>query len=206
MQTHFNDDFPKTISIQSLRSESTQPHITTMPGQAGLPNLTAMRGRRKGSTPAPQTTTPQGRTGHLMFPEDLAAPPAELGEIHATAAYLPAAQRTSPLVTEFLQGAINSALTERRGTLLGEPFQSSLTDWISAEKLDCIVISRPTVGHSRDFLLSQRLPPRTHTFIRSWDRLLWPHATAGFFKLKAALPKIHAALAPMRKDDLFPHV
>jgi deoxyribodipyrimidine photo-lyase len=154
----------------------------------------------------PPDPKPQGRTGHLMFPEDLAAPPAELGEIHATAAYLPAAQRTSPLVTEFLQGAINSALTERRGTLLGEPFQSSLTDWISAEKLDSIVISRPTVGHSRDFLLSQRLPPRTHTFIRSWDRLLWPHATAGFFKLKAALPKIHAALAPMRKDDLFPHV
>ena len=154
----------------------------------------------------PPNQKPQGRTGHLMFPEDLAAPSADLGEIHATAAYLPPAHRTSPLVTDFLEGAINSSLTERNGTLLGEPFQSSLNDWIRTEKLDSIVISRPTVGFTADFLKSQKLPPNTHTFIRTWDRLLWPHATAGFFKLKAALPQIHASLAPERKDDLFPHI
>lgn len=146
---------------------------------------------------------PQGRVGHLMFPDDLAAPPAELGEIHATAAYLPTAHRTSALVTEFLEGAISNTLTERGGTRLGEPFQSSLNDWISVEKLDSLVISRPTVGFTRDFLKTQNLPLLTDTFIRSWDRLLWPHATAGFFKLKSALPKIHSALAPVRSDDLF---
>lgn len=154
----------------------------------------------------PPDPKPHGRTGHLVFPEDLAPPPEDLGEIHATAAYLPAAHRTSPLVAEFLEGAVNNVLTERHGTLLGEPFQSSLHDWISAEKLDTILISRPTVGFTKDFLATQQLPPGSQHFIRRWDRLLWPHATAGFFKLKAALPKIHAALAPTRKDDLFPHV
>ena len=152
----------------------------------------------------PPNRTPKGRVGHLMFPEDLAPPPEDLGEIHATAAYLPATHQTSSVVTEFLNGAINSTLTERHGTRLGDPFHSSLNDWISAEKLDSIVISRPTVGFTKDFLTDQTLPSITHTFIRSWDRLLWPHATAGFFKLKDALPKIHASLAPMREDDLFP--
>jgi hypothetical protein len=39
-------------------------HTATMPGQPGLPNLTAMRGRRKGGATAPQTTTPQGMAAH----------------------------------------------------------------------------------------------------------------------------------------------
>ena len=154
----------------------------------------------------PPNPKPQGRIGHLMFPEDLAMPPEDLGDIHATAAYLPASHQTSSLVTEFLNGAISSTLTERSGTRFGESFHSSLNDWISAEKLDSIVISRPTVGFTRDFLTNQTLPPITHIFIRSWDRLLWPHATAGFFKLKEALPKIHASLAPQREGDLFPHL
>ena len=152
----------------------------------------------------PQNPKPRGRTGHLMFPDDLAPPPRDIGEIAATAAFLPPALETTHLVTSFLSGAINNTLTERHGTRLGEPFQSSLNDWISAEKLDTIVISRPTVGSTKDFLTDQKLPPITQTFVRKWDRLLWPHATAGFFKLKAALPKIHASLTPRREDDLFP--
>ena len=35
-----------------------------MPGQPGLPNLAAMRGRRKGGAPAPQSTTPKGMAAH----------------------------------------------------------------------------------------------------------------------------------------------
>lgn len=154
----------------------------------------------------PPDAKPLGRVGHLMFPEDLAPPPAELGEIHATAAYLPAAQASTRLVSDFLNGAIHSTLADIGGTRLEEPFHSSLDAWMSAEKLDSIVISRPTVGLTRDFLATRPLPPSAHSFVRRWDRLLWPHATAGFFKLKNALPKLHAALAPERKDDLFPHI
>ena len=29
---------------------------------------------------------------------------------------------------------------------------------------------------------------------RDWDRLFWPHATAGFFKLKERIPRILSEL------------
>ncbi len=154
----------------------------------------------------PPNPKPPGRIGHLMFPEDLSPPPEDIGEIHSTAAYLPDSLKTTKLVTGFLDGAINDTLNRTHGTLLEGPFHSAVNDWISAEKLDAIVISKPTVGHTRDFLESQAIPGETHTFVRNWDRLLWPHATAGFFKLKRALPRIHASLAPRREGDLFPDI
>ena len=151
-------------------------------------------------------TKPQGRIGHLMFPEDLAPPPDDVGEISATAAFVPPALETTTPVTNFLNGASIDTIDRTHGTLLDGPFHSAVNDWISAEKLDSIVISHPTTGPTKDFLQTQQLPEETATFVRPWDRLLWPHATAGFFKLKAALPKIHASLAPERKDDLFPNI
>jgi deoxyribodipyrimidine photo-lyase len=154
----------------------------------------------------PTNSKPVGRIGHLIFPEDLATPPTDLGEIHATAAYIPLAHETSPLVSSFINQAIDNTLTDRHGTRLSGNFESSLNDWISSEKIDSLLISKPTVGVTRDFLATENLPTITQTFIRNWDRLLWPHATAGFFKLKSILPKIHASLAPERKDDLFPNI
>jgi len=154
----------------------------------------------------PANAKPRGRTGHLMFPDDLASPPQDIGEISAAAAFVPPALETTTPVTNFLNGAVIDTLNSTHGTLLSGPFQSALNDWISAEKLDSIVISHPTTGPTKDFLETQQLSEETATFVRPWDRLLWPHATAGFFKLKNALPKIHASLAPERKDDLFPNI
>jgi deoxyribodipyrimidine photo-lyase len=154
----------------------------------------------------PPNPKPQGRIGHLMFPDDLSPPPEDIGKIHSTAAYLPDALKTTALVTAFLDGAINDTLNRTHGTRLDGPFQSAVNDWISAEKLDSVVISKPTVGHTQDFLENHAIPRTTHFFLHSWDRLLWPHATAGFFKLKKALPKIHASLAPRRENDLFPEI
>jgi hypothetical protein len=37
-----------------------------MPGPAGLPNIAAMRGRRKGGARTPETTTPQGLDAHIQ--------------------------------------------------------------------------------------------------------------------------------------------
>lgn len=153
----------------------------------------------------PANTKPRGRTGHLMFPDDLAPPPQDIGEIHATAAFVPPVLETTAPVTNFLNGAVLDTLNRTHGTLLSVAFQSALNDWISSEKLDTIVISHPTTGYTKDFLKTRQLPEETATFLRPWDRLLWPHATAGFFKLKAALPKIHTSLTPERKNDLFPH-
>jgi deoxyribodipyrimidine photo-lyase len=154
----------------------------------------------------PNTPKPQGRVGHLMFPEDLAPPPSEIGEIHASAAYLPPDLETSPRVAGFLDQAIHHTLSERQGSRLEGDFTTALEDWIAEEKLDSVVISYLTIGTTKDFLSKHALPSNARTFVRPWDRLLWPHATAGFFKLKAILPKIHTSLARVRKDDLFPDV
>ncbi len=152
----------------------------------------------------PSDPAPRGRIGHLMFPDDLAPPPDRLGEITAIAAYIPPALETTPLVSSFLNSAVNDTLNRTSGSRLIEPFPSAIADWMSLEKLDSIVVSQPTVGFTHDFLDAQQFSFTPHFFVRDWDRKLWPHATAGFFKLKAALPKIHASIAPNREDDLFP--
>jgi integrase/recombinase XerD len=43
----------------------TLPYIPSMPGPAGLPNIAAMRGRRKGGARPPITDTPQGLDAHI---------------------------------------------------------------------------------------------------------------------------------------------
>lgn len=152
----------------------------------------------------PQRISPQGRVGHLMFSDDLAPIPAESMKVAATAAFIPPPLLTSPLVTEFITGAVSDALERSEGTLLSGSLTSAVQDWILAEKLDHIVISYPTVGPTREFLKTQRLSIEPNYFLRDWDRQLWPHAHAGFFKLKKALPKIFASLTYPRADDLFP--
>ncbi len=143
----------------------------------------------------PEKPSVQGRTGRLMFPDDLAPSPSDLGEIHSVAAFIPPTLETTPLVTDFLNGAVENTLNRLSGTRLRGDFPSALNDWISAEKLDSVVISMPTVGHTRDFLKGQELPVPLQPFVRDWDRALWPKATAGFFKLKKALPEIHEEIA-----------
>ena len=152
----------------------------------------------------PPDPAPHGRTGHLMFPDDLAPPPDRLGKISATAAFIPPVLETTLLVSAFLNGAVNDTLHNTNGSRLDGSLPSAISDWMSAEKLDSIVVSHPTVGFTKDFLSVQQLPVTLQLYARDWDRKLWPQATAGFFKLKDALPKIHAVLAPNRGDDLFP--
>lgn len=138
----------------------------------------------------PPNSKPTGRVGHLMFPEDLAEPPSEIGTIVATAAYLPESLRTTQQVTSFLKGAIASTLEKQGGVLLDGNLSDALEKWIQSEHLDSVIVSYPTVGPTKDYLSTQQLPVCVHYFVRDWDRLLWPHATAGFFKLKEVLPKM----------------
>lgn len=170
------------------------------------PPLAMDFGPERQSLLLPPDPAPRGRIGHLMFPDDLAPPPDSMGEITATAAFIPPVLETTPIVSAFLNGAVNDTLHRTHGRRLSGPFTSAISDWMSAEKLDSIVVSMPTVGFTKDFLDTEQLPVPPHFFVRDWDRKLWPHATAGFFKLKAALPKIHAALAHRRENDFFPHV
>ncbi len=142
----------------------------------------------------PPDPEPKGRVGHLMFPEDLAPPPESVGAVHSTAAFIPPVLNGSPLVEEFLAGAVTDTLERSGGVLLTGSLESSLIDWISAEKLDGVVISRPTAGLTRDFLQTQGLSIEPVHFVRGWDRQLWPLASSGFFKLKKGLPEIHKSI------------
>ena len=139
----------------------------------------------------PKNPSPTGRIGHLMFPDDLSPSPLDLGRINATAAYVPQDLETSPLVTNFLNGAVNDAMSRAHGTRLRDTFLTALNDWIVAEKLETVIVAYPTVGPTRDFLAGLILPARLQFFVRDWDRSLWPHATAGFFKFRKHLPEFH---------------
>lgn len=147
----------------------------------------------KQSLKLPENPKRTGRVGHLMFPEDLAEPPQEIGHIVSTAAFVPQSLETTPRVTHFLHGAIASTLEKRGGVVLND-LLDGLENWMISEKLDHVVFSLPTVGSTKDYLSSQQLPHVAQPFVRDWDSKLWPQATAGFFKLKEALPKIHGSL------------
>ena len=138
----------------------------------------------------------QGRIGHLRLPDDLAPPPARLGCVSATAAWLPPVLETTPQVSTFLRGAVRDVLVSCDGTQLTGPLPDALAGWIDRENLDAVLLSLPTVGPVRDLLSGglERLPVRL--FVRDWDRTLWPHASRGFFRFKAALPLLHSRLMP----------
>ncbi len=106
----------------------------------------------------PPDPTPRGRIGHLMFPDDLAPPPESMGKITATAAFVPPVLETTSLVSAFLNGAVNNTLHHLNGSRLDGSLPSAISDWISAEKLDFLVVSQPTVGFTKDFLDAVQLP------------------------------------------------
>ncbi len=158
------------------------------------PPLQADRDFETAALDLPENPVARGRTGHLMFPDDLAPHPSEIGEVRSVAAFIPPPLETCPLATGFLNGAVNDTLNRMSGTRLGGELPSAMNDWISAEKLDTVIVSLPTVGHTRDFLKDLELPVALQPFVRGWDRRLWPKATGGFFKLGKALPKIHSGM------------
>ncbi|MGA0846075.1 MAG: FAD-binding domain-containing protein [Luteolibacter sp.] len=145
---------------------------------------------------------PDGRVGHLMLADDLAPPP---GSVDATMGWYPRESdsiqpRVSELVHSARAEAVEDAVVRASGEFLRGDLADELRAWKVRERLDAIWVARPTVGPWRDCL--ERLPVDLplFRFTRSWDRALWPHATAGFFKLRKKLPQFFGSMAP---GDLF---
>jgi len=70
IRTHAGIDF----AIFSQRTQLKPNLSSIMPGKPGLPNLSAMRGRRKGGASTPQATAPRGIAAHAAaFLKSLAA-------------------------------------------------------------------------------------------------------------------------------------
>ena len=141
----------------------------------------------------PAERTPAGRIGHLMLADDLAPPP---GPVAASAGWHPASAAelppvVSPLVHAARTAAVDDAVERSGGKRLTGDLGVALRSWIEHERLDAVWLARPTVGPWRDLVIELPADLPVAEFVRPWDRALWPHATAGFFKLRKVLPRFY---------------
>ena len=140
----------------------------------------------------------------LLTEEDLHPESWDLtGEVRAIAV-LPSASVAAPdsSASRFSVGALADGAA-RAAAHFGVPCSTvashELPTWLSGQGLAALVTAQAPTGliawQLRD--LAQPLAARGARLIalrRPWDDLLWPLATAGFFKLKAKLPAVIARL------------
>lgn len=135
---------------------------------------------------------PRGRIGLLLHEDDL-HPDYLLSrglEPAGTAAFVVPADR-SPLaiarrVSDFTTGLAEDAVarSDRQGPVTGDA--GEIAAW--ARAFDHIVTPHAPIGWLRDAL--EDLPFQTHRPLRDWDAAAWPHATAGYFKVRKVIPDI----------------
>ena len=157
------------------------------------------------------------RYGLLMTEEDLHSESLPLRDQPAAIAVLPAAAECGPVsfaddVMAFRKGLLEDA-AQRAKEYFACPVQQlsgrstkALLDWAQSEDLDTIVLSQPPVGPIRDWLAAVATEVATselsaagikcHTILRDYDAQVWPHATAGFFKLKKRIPELLGTIVP----------
>jgi deoxyribodipyrimidine photo-lyase len=110
--------------------------------------------------------------------------------------YLPAA-----LPLSFSRGALEDAAhrAEARFSRAADRLDpagwtASALDWIQRHRLRSVHVAYPATGPWRDSLerLRHALPAEVALVeeLRSWDRELWPHATAGFFRFRQRIPEV----------------
>lgn len=131
-------------------------------------------------------------------------------------------QPIAPAVAAFKQTALQQA-AHRAATSFGAVPRlyayadgAALADWAQSLRIQTIVLPYAPVGPTKDqrSALMKSLYERgirTREIIRRYDRLVWPHAGRGFFKLKATIPSILRELGlseigvDRRLDPLEPH-
>ncbi|WP_420863216.1 FAD-binding domain-containing protein [Algirhabdus cladophorae] len=146
---------------------------------------------------------PNVRTAILITDEDCCVEDFDLStfDVRAVASLTASALRSprsvSDAVSEFEDQAVQDA-----GARLNFKTQrlqandpSVLADWASTAKADQIFTPYISYGPLRDWLNAATpiLSARGITLCeqrRDWDTAIWPHATAGFFKVKKQIPRI----------------
>jgi hypothetical protein len=161
----------------------------------GLPEVQPLR-----SVVTPQEGVP---TALLLTEEDCSIGPEDIAPLDIrVAARCPASglrsQRpVSAGISAFEEKAL--ADTAARSGVAAEVLQfqepEKLADWAQSSGVHQIVMPYVPVGPLGDWMERARpiLQARGITvaeILREWDALVWPHATAGFFKVKKRLPEI----------------
>lgn len=138
----------------------------------------------------PVWQVPAGRVGHLLLADDLGPPPCK---VDATAGWHPeSAESGGVVVSEWVHQARASAVDDAVARAAGERLVGELgwavEGWMRRERLDAVIVAYPTVGPWKDVVEKLAAHVPVERFVRPWDRALWPHATAGFFRLREKLP------------------
>lgn len=103
----------------------------------------------------------------------------------------------SDAVAEFERAALTDAANRlgRPSSALQAPHAANLAEWANAAGVRQIVTPYVSEGPLRDWLRPQLdgLAAQGISFCelcRNWDLAIWPHATAGFFRVKKRIPAI----------------
>lgn len=162
---------------------------------AGLPEPVALR-----PVQAPQPGVPSAL---LLTEEDCLIDAFDLAALDLrTAAMLEASHLRSPRpvaphVAAFEAGALQD--TARRAGLQAGAMRAGLprdlAKWAGAAGARQIVMPYTPTGPLADWLAEARPALAAQgialtEYRREWDALIWPHATAGFFKVKQKIPRI----------------
>lgn len=161
----------------------------------GLPGVTSIR-----TVQAPDPSCP---TVLLISEEDCRPEDFDLSSLNLVgcatlaASHLRSPRSVAPLVEGFERGALIDTAS-RIGldvTELQAGVPTDLARWASRLGVTQIVTSYIPTGPLRDWVL-EAMPSLEEAEIdwvewrREWDSAIWPHATAGFFKVKKQIPAI----------------
>ena len=132
-------------------------------------------------------------------PEDFDLGPYDIrGVATLAASHLRSSQSVSPAVTAFEDGALHDAALRvgaPHAVALRAGRPEDLARWATDAGASQIITAYIPEGPLRDWV-QQAVPAldaagvRLCEWQRGWDLAIWPHATAGFFKVKKKIPQI----------------
>lgn len=152
------------------------------------------------------------RFGLLITEEDCLTETLPLAGAPSAIAVLPARRKTGPVelsqsVVSFRQHLLRDSVQRAQhhfklqaAVLDDEDAANDLVRWALENQLDAIVTARPAVGETATFLQQAAYGFGAagigiHKLQRAYDRLVWPHTNAGFFKLRKKIPAVLKALS-----------
>lgn len=144
----------------------------------------------------------------LITPEDCDPDRAIVGNASGVQGLLPCPPiDQSAAINAFQRGAVTDAVArcakEATPVISAQDWTNDLIRAAEAAKTKHIVTSQPAIGPIADQLDTAKVGLAAagihlHQHLRRYDRIVWPHATKGFFKLKKQIPSILSDLGLAR--------